>query len=179
MPVPIFTAGEVLTAANMNQIGLWKVASGSIALTTSPVNITGVFDDTKFSNYRVLFNVTNRSGTNAFYIRFIAGTTPTSVNYFSNGIGCAVASDAAFFFARVNDGSAIQTSATSGAAKYALDIYDPNKAVVTQFNGTGTTAGTGFTWGGQQDGAIAFTGVQVFLTTGTATLGYQVFGYRD
>ena len=84
MPVPVFTAGEVLTAANMNQIGLWKVASGSIALTTSPVNITSVFDDTKFSNYRVLFNVTNRSGTNSFYIKFIAGTTPTSVNYFSN-----------------------------------------------------------------------------------------------
>jgi hypothetical protein len=179
MPVPVFTAGEVLTAANMNQIGLWKVASGSIALTTSPVNITGVFDDTKFSNYRVLFNVTDRSGANSFYIKFIAGTTPTSVNYISNGIGCNVASNAAAFFARVNDGTEIQTGSTSGISKFALDIYDPNKAAVTQFNGTATTTGIGFTWGGQQSGSIAFTGLQVFLTSGTATVKYQIFGYQD
>ena len=52
MPVPVFSVGEVLTAANMNSVGLWKVGTLTVSNATSG-SIDNVFTS-DFKNYRIM-----------------------------------------------------------------------------------------------------------------------------
>jgi hypothetical protein len=58
---PVFTSGAVLTAAQMNNVGLWLVSSGTITATTA-----GNFDDvftSDYANYRITVNATTGAST--------------------------------------------------------------------------------------------------------------------
>jgi hypothetical protein len=181
MPVPVFTSGEVLTAANMNLVGLWKVATGSLSLTTTPTNVTGVFDNTKFKNYRVVLDITARSTSNRFDIKYIIGTTATSVNYYQGGIGSDWSTNATLYYQRSNNDSQFFFDTGTVRGSYSLDIFAPNSANPTSHFGQTTASNTGFSYafGGVQTGNNAFTGFQIICSTGTMTVNYQVFGYRD
>jgi hypothetical protein len=73
MPVPDFSPGEVLTAAAMDSIGLWKVASGSIASGTT--NFVGCFTSA-YNVYEIHFsNVRAASGAPTFAFRMLSGTS--------------------------------------------------------------------------------------------------------
>ena len=180
MPVPDFSPGEVLTAAAMDSIGLWKIASGTLSLTTTPSNVTGVFSSS-YKNYRVLLNVTTRSTSNRVDMRYIAGTTPTNTNYYQDGIGSDYASNMTVYFQRSNNDNQFFGETSSGVSAVTLDIYNPNKATTTIHTGQVITSSNGiaFSIGGLQSSGTQFTGFQLFTNTGTATVEYQVFGYRD
>jgi hypothetical protein len=60
---PDFTAGQVLTAAQMNQIGLWLVKTQTIGTAVSSVTVTGAFT----ADYH------------SYLIRVIGGTASTSL----------------------------------------------------------------------------------------------------
>jgi hypothetical protein len=181
MPVPVFTAGEILTAAAMNQVGLYKIAAGSLSLSTTPTNVTGVFDSTKFTNYRVIINTTARSTSNRFDIRYIVGTTPTSSTYFQAGIGSEFATNATIYMQRSNNDN--QLFGVTGTTEQSMwfDIFRPNDAAPTLHTGQLMNRNTGFAYsfGGSQDFSTAFTGFQLFSSSGTITVSYQVLGYRD
>ena len=180
MPVPDFSPGEVLTAAAMDSISGWLVGSGTLSLTTSATNVTGVFSST-YKNYRVLLNITARSTSNRFDMRYIAGTTPTSANYYQGGIASDFASNTTLYFQRSNNDDRFFFDAGTGTGSYSLDVFVPNVATPTRHLGeaVGTSQGYGFNIGGVQTGSIAFTGFQLFTSTGTMTVEYQVFGYRN
>jgi hypothetical protein len=180
MPVPDFSPGEVLTAAAMDSIGLWLVGSGSLSLTTSATNVTGVFSST-YKNYLVLLNVTARSTSNRFDMRYIVGTTATSANYYQAGIASDYASNTTLYFQRSNNDPQLYFDTTTSLASYRLDIFQPNAAVATRHHGQHASVGTGysFAFGGVQTASTAFTGFQLFASTGTMTVEYQVFGYRN
>jgi hypothetical protein len=180
MPVPDFSPGEVLTAAAMDSIGLWLVGSGSLSLTTSATNVTGVFSST-YKNYRVLLNITARSTTNRVDMKYIVGTTPTSANYFQSGIGAEFGTNATVYYQRSNNDPQYFHTTTASQTSLSFDVFNANAALQTLHNGTIYDRNTGFpySFGGVQNGAIAFTGFQLFTSTGTATVEYQVFGYRN
>jgi hypothetical protein len=178
---PDFIAGQILTAAQMNQIGLWKIASGSLSLTTSATNVTGVFSG-DFTNYRVLFDITARSGTNRIEMRYVVGTTPTSANYNQAGIGSLYVSNTTTFYQRSNNDNQFFFDSSASLTAYSFDIMSPNKAAITKHHGNVTNAfgGTSFSLGGFQASTTdQFTGFQLFTDTGTVSLVYQVFGYKD
>ena len=181
MPVPDFSPGEVLTAAAMDSIGLWLVGSGTLSLSTTPTNVTGVFDSTKYTNYRVIINTTARSTSNRFDIKYIVGTTATSSTYFQGGIGSSFASNTTIYMQRTNNDTQLfgQTGATEQSMWF--DIFRPNDAAPTLHTGQlmNRQSGFAYSFGGMQDFSTAFTGFQLFTDTGTATVEYQVFGYRD
>ena len=180
MPVPDFSPGEVLTAAAMDSIGLWKIADGSLSLTTSATNVTGVFSST-YKNYRVLLNVTARSTTGRVDMKYIVGTTATSANYFQSGIGSDYASNATVYYQRSNNDNQFFGLSSASQTSLSFDVFNANAALQTLHNGTVMDRNLGFPYafGGLQNGAIAFTGFQLFTSTGTATVEYQVFGYRN
>ena len=180
MSFPSFSTGEVLTAADMNAVGLWKVASGTLSLSTTPSNVTGVFSST-YKQYRLLLNVTNKSASIRVDMKYIVGTTPTSTNYYQAGIGSDYTFNNTLYYQRSNADTQLFGIASSALLSQSIDIYNPNKAALTMHHGTLVDANFGFPYmvGGSQNSTNQFTGFQLFTSSGTATVEYQVFGYRN
>ena len=179
-----FTSGQILTAAQMTtlqtNIGLAYVASGTLSLTTTATNVTGVFTST-YKNYRVLLNVTARSTGNRFDMKYIVGTTPTSSAYYQAGIGADYASNTTIYYQRSNNDAVFFGETSSGVSTLTMDIFSPNRVATTTHTGQSVTSSNGiaFSIGGIQSSGTQFTGFQLFTSTGTMTVEYQVFGYRD
>jgi hypothetical protein len=177
---PDFTTGQVLTAAQMSAIGLWEVASGTLSLTTSATNVTGVFSST-YKQYRVLLNTTAKSTTNRVDMKYIVGTTPTSTNYYMGGIGGDYSVNAVIYYQRSNADAQIFGLSSNNNQSMTLDIFNANKAATTLHQGNVADNQSGYSYaiGGMQNSSSQFTGFQLFTSAGTATVEYQVFGYRD
>lgn len=180
MGYPIFAQGDVLNASDMNAVGLWKIASGTLSLTTTPTNVTGVFSS-QYKQYRLLLNVTFKSTTLRVDMKYINGTTPTSANYNQAGIGSDYTANGTLYYQRSNNDSQFFGILSPAMLSMSLDIYNPNKAAFTMHHGSLVDANNGFPYfvGGSQYSNTVFTGFQLFTSTGTATAEYQVFGYRD
>jgi hypothetical protein len=79
MPVPNFSPGEVLTANAMDQVGLWKIASG--ALSGTATNFAGCFP-TDFTNFRIVIDqIVFDAAPAELYYQFLNGTTAVNSNY--------------------------------------------------------------------------------------------------
>lgn len=185
MAVKTFTQGEAATAADtnayLNNGGLVWVASASLSVTTSGSNVTGVFDATKFKNYRVILNTTARSAASRVDFKFLVGTTPTSTAYYAGGIGCDFAANTVIYAQRSNNDPSWFGQLMSGIGVTVVDIFNANKADRTLWTGFvfDSFTGVGYTITGNQVSTNLFTGFQLLTNTGTATVEYQVFGYRE
>jgi hypothetical protein len=165
----------------MDSIGLWKVASGTLSLTTSATNVTGVFSS-NYKNYRVLFNIVTRSTLNRIDMKYILGTTPTSSGYYQGGVGGTYAADTVIYFQRSNNDAQFFGQSASGASFWTMEIATPFPSDAST-NHLGTfsdrNSALAYHFGGEQIAASSFTGFQLYTSTGTATVEYQVFGYRN
>jgi len=181
MSYPSFSAGEVLNASDMNAVGLWKVASGTLSLTTSYTNVTGVFSG-DYKNYRLLLNITARSTGNRFDMRYLVGTTPVTTNgYYQGGIGCDYGSNTTAYFQRSNNDGNFYFDNTTGTASYSIDIMSPQLNTPTRHYGqtAQVTNPLSYAFGGAQVGNNQITGFQLVASTGTMTVEYQIFGYQN
>lgn len=180
MSYPSFSAGDVLTASDMNAVGLWKIASGSLSLTTTATNVTGVFSS-DYKQYRLLLNNTARSTSNRIDMKYIVGTTATSTNYYQGGIASDFSSNTTVYMQRSNNDSQFYGITSNSLTFITMDIANPNVAASTLHSGTciDNNSGYGYSFGGLNQTTNQFTGFQLFTSTGTATVEYQVFGYRN
>lgn len=174
-------AAWVMIADTDQPPGLQLVKSGTLSLTTSVTNVESVFDNTQFKNYRLLLNSTARSTSNRFDMKYIVGTTPTSSAYYQGGIGSDFASNTAVYMQRSNNDP--QYYGVNGGTEQTItmDIFGPNKSAATLHTGQlmDRNSGYAYSFGGVQTSATAFTGFQLFTNTGTITVEYQVYGYRN
>jgi hypothetical protein len=180
MTFPNFVAGDILRAQDMNAVAGWKIASGSLAVSTTPANVTGVFSS-QYKNYRLLLNITNKSASIRVDMKYIVGTTPTSSGYYQAGIGSDYTFNNTLYYQRTNNDAQLFGITSSALLSQSIDIYNPNKAALTMHHGTLVDANTGFPYmvGGSQNSTTQFTGFQLLTSTGTATVEYQVIGYTD
>jgi hypothetical protein len=180
MTYPNFVAGDILRAQDMNAVALWRIASGTLSLSTTPSNVTGVFSS-EYKNYRLLLNITNKSASIRVDMKYIVGTTATSTAYYQAGIGSDYTANATLYYQRSNNDPQLFGIASSALLSASLDIYNPNKAAATMHHGTLVDANFGFPYmvGGSQNSSTQFTGFQLFTSAGTATVEYQIFGYKD
>jgi len=79
MSFPSFASGEVLTAADMNAVGLWLVKTQTIGTGVTSVTVSGAFSAT-YNNYKILIDGGSAS-TNANLILTLGSKTS---NYRSN-----------------------------------------------------------------------------------------------
>ena len=81
---PDFTAGQVLTAAQMNAVGLWRVTDGTFT-NTNNFTISGFTSDYEF--YRVIIRATRVSGTgtNELNAQLYNGATARTTEYYGGG----------------------------------------------------------------------------------------------
>jgi len=182
MPVPDFSPGEVLTAAAMDSIGLWKVASATVSLGTTPLNIVGVFDSSKYQNYKLVLRQYTVSTSSRIEFKFLSGTTPTSLGYYAAGIGAQYTSDSTLYFQRTNNDARLILGSLDTASRITtFDIIAPQTAIETLYYGQHVIRNTGFhySFGGVQVSVAAFDGFQIVNTAGTTSLDYFLYGYRN
>lgn len=178
MPVPVFTTGEVLTAANMNQVGLWLVKSLTVGTNVPSVTVTGAFS-ADYDNYRITYEGTT-AGVTGEAIRLQLGSTTTG--YYANMIYANYAGGAP---ASIGDNNTANWTHCSGAnnSRTALivDLVNPfNTTPTTMFSYFYADSGNAGTKRGFLNNSTSYTAFTLIGgATGNLTGGtIRVYGYR-
>ena len=174
---PTFSAGAVLTAAQMNAVGMWRVSTQSFS-SASSVTFDDVFT-TDFRHYRIVVDAIHSSTwTYVWYRMRASGADNTASNYWYR----TAYFNAAWVFdnASATD-KALLMLVTTASNGIALDIFSPQLAQRTSFSGTQydhndpTTRiiGSGYSTTAQ------FDGIKIYPNTGTITGTATIYGYND
>ena len=180
MPVPDFSPGEVLTAAAMDSIGLWKVASGSFSGTT---NIDGIFTS-DYDNYRIV--ATGMSGTvsglSNFNFRNTSNATDSSNVYYTAARRFDSGTNYDFSQGPLDYATTAINVPNAAFAGFVMDIFTPRLTAYTVVNLVGMGAITAISTVQSNtffNGTTAFAGIQFTQSSGSLNAGtYTVFGYR-
>lgn len=178
MAFPSFASGDVLTASDMNAVGLWLVKTQTVGSAVSSVEVTGAFSST-YANY--LINYSGGTMTDSAVINFVLGSSTTG---YYNFMAYGNSSTTTIQGAGTNNGSNFPWGggALAGqAAHFRLEVFGPNVAAYTKLlNGTyqnGTNYGT---VQGEHRVATAYTAFTVSPSSGTMSGGtIRVYGYRN
>lgn len=182
---PDFTTGQVLTAAQMNAVGMWLVDDGTLAGTSTNFEQCFTAD---YRNYRIIISDITMNATGDLYYRMLDNATPAS--------GVA---DYRWAFRGLNtagtgtDGSNAGASAgftgfSQGGANnlrvggISIDIYAPLEAhrTLVTFN----TALYFFNFATANGMSVhnlttAYNGIQFLTTTATTMTGnVRIYGYN-
>ena len=184
---PTFSSGAVLTAAQMNGVGLWLVSSTTIGSAVSTINIDGCFTS-DYRNYLIVF-----TGTNASTSNIIQG------NWRSGGVNLAGAGTYQYAATRFDSSATAYNFGSTGntffetgvncfvgvtSNGFAMYVYNPQS---TSFETSASLTGTGVITGPTTVSTAirlavttTVTGVQFRASAGTFTGGtIRVYGLRD
>ena len=175
MSYPVFSAGEVLTAANMNAVGMWLVKADAIGAGVGSFTVTNAFSS-NYDAYRIVLSGYTNSASDIGITCQLNGATGATyaywLNYWQYGAAAGQAS------ATNNTSWIIGWSNTNGG-NLVLDIVNPNKASYTNFTATNSTPNYFMNQGGVEKSNTQFTGFtlscSVAFTGGTC----RVYGYRN
>jgi hypothetical protein len=185
MPVPDFSPGEVLTAAAMDSIGMWKTASVS-ATSGSLVDVANCFSS-DYDSYKIVisdFRANTVVGadvqlllngvpvTTGYYWMYVNGTYSTTSTYNQQGA------------ANSNIFSSVAICAGASAGGGSFELYNPNLPTFTTMNMTRidprvAPTGSGGSGMGYLANSTQYNGVRILATGATITsLKVVVYGYR-
>lgn len=192
---PDFSVGQVLTAAQMNAIGLWRVTTCTATFTggtagsvsngvvtvgtnNTAISIANAFSS-DFDNYRILYS----GGVGSTLISMTLQLNGSATGYY--GItNYALYTTATTPASGGDNNTTLWNSigyASTGFTQISLDLLSPNLARWTTLANASWAAGTvaGSTNGTHQV-ATAYTGFTIGVNTGNLTGGkIRVYGYRN
>jgi hypothetical protein len=176
---PDFSVGQVLTAANMNAVGLWKIASTTFS-GSSGVEVQNCFSS-NYSNYLVQVVYYGSAGTNTQF-QYMTGTNTKDTDATYNRFGF-------YWAAGINNFN--QTSLTSDfginhsatptdTSTIQMNVYSPNLATRTMSTSNGYSGDSGLTTFLSFNKATTsqYTGLYLFPSSGTITGTITVYGMR-
>jgi hypothetical protein len=188
MPLTTYTAGEVLTAASLNnnfsfaaQNGLVCVKAQTTVTAAASATADNVFTS-EYTNYRLMLNYTT-SSTGNIAMRLRTGGVSAATNYnlqileiggttFNNSRATAQTEFRAFIF----------TNGAFASAGYA-DIFQPQLATATNFLTNDSSTLGAFntpylsTRVGNHSTATAYDGIEILAESGTWTGTYSIYAY--
>ena len=176
---PVFTAGAVLTAAQMNGIGLWLVKTQTIGSAVSTVTVTGAFS-ADYDNY--LISITGGAASTTNYGDLALGSTATgyymSTNYMTfnaNTVsGISRANQAKFI------GCFVGTTATLDGAIFLNSPFLAKNTVMHAHYAQTVATGENATFRGYLADTTSYTAFTLTASTGTWTGGeIRVYGMRN
>jgi hypothetical protein len=180
MPFPSFTTGEVLTAADMNAVGLWLVKTQTIGSAVSSVTVSSAFSS-DYDNY--LITIVGGATTVSTAIRLALGSTATG--YYQSGQDVTFAGvSTASAFANQSTWPQVCVGTTDSIQGYIM-LRSPNLAKRTFMTcsyifGDPAGGGTGTLYNGYLNNTTQYTAFTLTLASGTATGGtIRVYGYRN
>jgi hypothetical protein len=192
MAIKTFTSGSVLTAADTNTYlansGMTYVGEFTASGTSRALVCDNVFTST-YSHYRVVFSLSALSNTNGLYFQYIdSGGTTVTAGYYSSAYGQDFTTGVTAFGGVLNGTTAVFLgyipNSTTARIAGAVEIYNPNVALVTNTTGQ---------YSGIASGAAYFGGASYSMTTGTTVMRgirfdnggatnltgkVQIYGYR-
>lgn len=177
MSYPVFAAGDVLGAADMNGVGLWLVKTQTVGSGVSSVTVTSAFTS-DYDNYRIVYIGGNSTGNNNFAFTLGSSTTGYSEALIYNLYSAAAVNG-------VNRPSQANWvwcgSASTTLNALILDVYRPNLAVFTTYaNANWSLQNANGQSSGVHEVATAYTSFTIAPTAGTITGGtIRVYGYRN
>jgi hypothetical protein len=179
MPVPDFSPGEVLTAAAMDSIGLWKITS--ITSTGATHNFNNVFTS-DYRNYKIIITTSANSTSVDVSARMRVGGVDTAGTGYSTGGyraqwsasgGIGALYDigvSSFFMGRLDN--------TSALGMCSVELFNPQNAQITSFNSQfmdGSFLGNRI---GRLANTTQYDGISIFLSaTWAGTI--SIYGYRN
>lgn len=177
MTYPSFSSGDILTASDMNAVGLWKITSQTIGSAVSSVTVTGAFSS-DYDNYKVI--ISGGSASTNLDLRLTLGSTTTGYYYaqyyvvFSTATGNETAGNNAAYIP--------VAGASSTSLNGTFDVISPNLAENTMvYSSAYLSSQTGAGWvNGYLDNTTQYTAFTLTTSTGTITGGtIKVYGYRN
>jgi len=180
---PDFTTGSVLTAAQMNKVGLWLVKQQTIGSAVSSVTVTGAFS-ADYDNYQIIVSGVSLSvAANTMNYRNHDGTNPVTTNY---NWGMArvdlAASTVAASASALGDRIAIGVG-TGDKFGQAFDVLMPYQTAYTLLpfiSGINQSTGYAYTGSAMHQTAASYTAFNIFPNSGTMTGGsICVYGYNN
>jgi hypothetical protein len=191
MSYPSFNSGDVLTATDMNAVGLWKVvptgatngvvtSDGGVTVNSGVASVTvnGAFSS-NYDNYRILYS--GGVGSTLISLSLKLGASATGYYGITNYAAYATPTTPA---AAGDNNAAVWNSigyASTSFTQISLDLLAPNLARWTTLANASWAAGTvaGVTNGTHQV-STAYTDFTIGVNTGTLTGGtIRVYGYRN
>ncbi len=173
---PTFSSGAILTAGQMNSVGLWLVKSQAIGTGVSSVTVTGAFS-ADYDNYHIVISGGSGSAEANGLFRLGASTTGyygvlMYANYNSGAYQAATSNNSAQWdFVGYNSANFLGTS---------FDLLSPYATKYTQLMNAGwvpLTASGNFQ--GLHQVASSYTSFTWAPSSGTMTGGtISVYGYR-
>ena len=180
---PDFTAGQVLTAAQMNQIGLWLVKSQDFS-GSDPLDLTGIFTS-DFRNYKLLMSLRG-SASSVLIMHLLSGTNTlvNGANYFRYGFAYSTAGATTNLHIGAQTSYSLLSHAASSTDYMPIEmtIFNPNintirpHWIVNTFQATDGQIGV---LQGLYNVAAAYTGLRFDATSGTITGNVRVYGFND
>jgi hypothetical protein len=178
MPVPVFAVGEVLTAANMNQIGMYVVKTQSISATPAQtVVVTDAFS-ADYDNY--LITISGSSVSSQARIRMtINGSTGSTYRHggWRSSYGAAVIDSE-----QANNTTSWSIAlADTGLFAASIQVFNPQKAAATFFSASSSGLGFAYFQSGVDTNSAASTGFTLDPDS-TVTLAngvIRVYGFRN
>ena len=173
---PDFVSGQILTAGQMNAVGLWLVKSQTIGSAVSSVTVTGAFS-TDYDAYKITITGGNTSADCELRMQLGSATT----NYYSSIIGVTSA-NAVTSTRRQNTVAHFDFVGTGSTNMMTANIeiinpFLPKTKTLTASNIL-PTANMSLTTG-YMDDVTSFTAFTISPSTGTMTGGViRVYGYR-
>jgi len=174
---PTFSSGAVLTAAQMNSVGLWLVKTQTVGTAVSSVTVTGAFS-ADYQNYLILMSGGTQTDNTSIYLQLGASATGyyAFLNYGDVTAGTPLGANRnnGVRFAWVGGGKATFASHAS------FQLINPFGAVYTKLlNGTyQNDGGYGMTIG-EHRVATSYTSFVLGPESGTLTGGtIYVYGYK-
>jgi len=181
MTFPVFASGDVLTATDMNAVGLWKVSATTFSAASSH-SVNNCFSS-DFDAYRVIAHFSSSTSLTSTMRLRVGGVDNSGAS--SYGITILRAFDSTTGSSTSNTSSFGFSGTAQGAiTTIAFDIWQPALAVNTVINGLTTqgmiaeNAKTSTFWG-RHDVNTAYDGFTIIASTGNITGYVKVYGYRN
>lgn len=186
MTYPVFSAGEILRAQDMNAVGWWLTGSSTFT-NQSFGQLNNVFSSS-YDNYRIVFSCYNTSSSPSYsHFQLTSGGTPATSNYYSKSIWWSMSAAGATPSDSDNRTDRFCLGPLgldpSEPLLAGVDISQPFLAKSTQF--TGNTTGAFYTAyyamtinAGVNTNATSYDGIKFFATSGNVTGTISVYGYR-
>ena len=174
---PDFVAGQVLTAAQMNGVGLWLIKTQTIGTTVSSVTVSDAFS-ADYNNYKII--VTGGTSSTTSFCYMTLGATVTGYYYGASGFTWAGASST---FGAANAAYWLNGTFTANGLYVDVDVFQPFEAKTTIMAGKFNqplTNGYSAQVGGILNNTTSYTAFTMTTSSGTITGGtVYVYGYRD
>jgi len=173
---PDFVAGQVLTAAQMNKIGLWLISSTTVGTGVASVTVSSAFS-ADYDNYKIIVtNVDCSVGSQD--LKLTLGATATGYygtqeyNFPTGTTGKQYMNNATSWLAGFTD--------VNDNASWSYDLLAPFKSKYTTILGQWQGNGYAGYLTGSLDNTTSYTAFTITPNSGTMTGGtIKVYGYRN